>query len=251
MTRDEMAMNFGANIELERVRLGFSQAKMAKALDMSLSSYKRILTGETARIDIYTVHLLYHLTERLGFEYVGDPDPYLETFQRMRKLSAPQVRMIRSFVEFELAFSESLRLGKQEKDYITVLIPTGNMEDGMIYDSCSLEKINIAAYRKRYGDLIDIGIRITSNHLQPVYQQGDIVLLCQRAIRDGDTGVFIDSTTGRAYTRKLLLSRPIRLEPICGYGRTILVDNDNPEERNRWIGLGYIVTKVRSDESEL
>lgn len=250
MTRDEMAMNFGANIEQEREKLGYSQAKMAKALQMSLSSYKRILTGETAKIDIYTVHLLYHLTERLGFEYVGDPDPYLETFQRMRKLSAPQVRMIRSFVDFELAFSETLKNAAHERDYITVLIPTGNMEDGMIYDSCSLEKINVAAYRKRYSDLIDIGIRITSNHLQPVYQQGDTLLICQRAIRDGDTGVFIDNTTGRAYTRKFVLGHPIRLEPICGYGKTILMDNDNPEERKRWIGFGYVVTKIRTDESE-
>ncbi len=251
MTRDELSMNFGANVELERVRLGYSQAKMAKALDMSLSSYKRILTGETSRIDIYTVHRLYHLTERLGFEYVGDPDPYLDTFQCMRKLSRTQLRMIRSFIEFELAFSESLKNAGKERDYITVLVPTGNMEDGMFYDSCSLEKVNVAPYRKRYGDLIDIGIRVTSNHLQPVYQQDDILLICQRAIRDGDTGIFIDRNTGRAYSRKLRQGSPALLESIGGYGRAISLDAGNLEDTKRWIGFGYVVTKMRTDTSPM
>lgn len=249
MTREEISMNFGTNIELERVRLGYSQAKMAKALDMSLSSYKRILTGETAKIDIYTEHLLYRLTQKYGFEYTGDPDPYLNTFQRLRKLSRTQLRTISSFIDFELAFSETLTKGEKEEDFITVLVPTGNMEDGMIYDSCFTEKLNIAAYRKRYGDLIDIGIRVTSSHLSPVYHRNDILLVCQRAIRDGDTGIFIDKTTGLLYSRKFCQGYPIRLEPLNGYGKTIYIDSNNREEMNRWINFGYIVTKVRTDEN--
>lgn len=248
MTREEISINFGTNIELERTKLGYSQAKMAKALDMSLSSYKRILTGETAKIDIYTEHLLYQLTQKLGFEYTGDPDPYLDAFQRMRRLSRTQLRTISALIDFELAFSETLNRSEQDIDYITVLVPTGNMEDGMIYDSSFTEKLNVAAYRKRYGDLIDIGIRVTSSHLNPVYHRNDILLVCQRAIRDGDTGIFIDKNSGLLYLRKFRQGHPFRLEPVNGYGRVICIDGDSREEANRWANFGFVVTKVRSDE---
>ena len=45
MTREEMMDNLGNNLEKERIALHFSQSLMAEALDMSLSSYKRIISG--------------------------------------------------------------------------------------------------------------------------------------------------------------------------------------------------------------
>ena len=59
MTREEMMDNLGNNLEKERIALHFSQSQMAEALDMSLSSYKRIISGETNRIDFYTIYLMY------------------------------------------------------------------------------------------------------------------------------------------------------------------------------------------------
>lgn len=247
MTRTDIANNFGLNIEHERFRLGYSQAKMAKALDMSLSSYKRILTGETTRIEMYTVHLLYRLTNKLGFELSEEHDPYLDAFHHMRKLSVPQLRTISSLIDFELAFTEDLLAGEQEADYITVLVPTGSMEDGMIYDSYSTEKINIASYRKRYGDLVDIGMRITSDYLNPAYHRNDVLLICQRPIRDGNTGIFFDKETGLLHVRKFRQGYPIRLEPINGYGKTICIDSNDRSAMDRWTHIGYVVTKMRSD----
>ena len=61
MTREEMMDNLGNNLEKERIALHFSQSHMAEALDMSLSSYKRIISGETNRIDFYTIYLLVSL----------------------------------------------------------------------------------------------------------------------------------------------------------------------------------------------
>ena len=56
MNRLEIAKNISTNIERERIKLGMSQAQFAKALDMSLSTYKRIANGESSRIDIYTAY---------------------------------------------------------------------------------------------------------------------------------------------------------------------------------------------------
>lgn len=61
MTKQELAKNFSLNVERERMRLGFTQAEMAKKLEMSLSGYKKMISGETTRIDSYTVLLMYQL----------------------------------------------------------------------------------------------------------------------------------------------------------------------------------------------
>ena len=46
MTREQLIENFANSVEQERIALGYSQAQMAQALDMSLSTYKRIINGE-------------------------------------------------------------------------------------------------------------------------------------------------------------------------------------------------------------
>lgn len=56
MNRLEIVNNISTNIERERIKLGMSQAQFAKALDMSLSTYKRIANGESSRIDVYTAY---------------------------------------------------------------------------------------------------------------------------------------------------------------------------------------------------
>lgn len=75
MTREEMMDNLGNNLEKERIALHFSQSQMAEALDMSLSSYKRIISGETNRIDFYTIYLMYKLTNKFSYELCGIPIP--------------------------------------------------------------------------------------------------------------------------------------------------------------------------------
>lgn len=149
-------------------------------------------------------------------------------------------------IDFEAEFAEDLQDFDNNEDYITVMVPTGNMLDGMIYDSCSFEKLNIAPYRNRYGSLIDFGIRVTSDHLTPVYLPGDILLISKQPIRDGDTGIFIDKNSGLLYTRKFFQTSPCRLEPINNYGQTFYIDSSNESDINRWIRFGFVITKMRT-----
>ena len=52
LTREQLSRNLGTNLERERFKLGYSQQDMAKALDMSLSSYKRLANGDTGKVDV-------------------------------------------------------------------------------------------------------------------------------------------------------------------------------------------------------
>ena len=246
MNRLEIANNISTNIERERIKLGMSQAQFAKALDISLSTYKRIANGESSRIDIYTAYLIYKLTGRFSCELTGFNDDVIDLVKRIKKLSKNQRIFIDSIIDTELALSAYKDEGSEKEDLISVLIPTGNMADGMILDSYNVEKLDVSNYRKAFGDALHIGIRITSNHLHPVYFLNDILLISRQPIRDGDTGVFINKATGLAYIRRFRQTNPCRLEPICHYGTPFLIDSNNAAEMSHWIKFGYVVTKIRS-----
>ncbi len=143
-----------------------------------------------------------------------------------------------------------------------MIIPSGNMHDGMVYDSCSLEKINISGYRKRYGNQIDCALLVTSDHMSPVYHANDILLIARNPIRDGDTGIFINKVTGLLYIRRLRQTDPWRLEPLTYYGQTFYIDSNNASEmspldylwscyfQNPWIILIHAQQKTPSDTSD-
>ena len=131
------------------------------------------------------------------------------------------------------------------EDYTTMIIPSGNMHDGMVYDSCSLEKINISGYRKRYGNQIDCALLVTSDHMSPVYHANDILLIARNPIRDGDTGIFINKVTGLLYIRRLRQTDPWRLEPLTYYGQTFYIDSNNASEMSHWIIFGHVISKTR------
>lgn len=247
MTREQLIENFAFSLEKERNALGYSQAQMAQALDMSLSTYKRIINAETNKLDFYTVYLAFRLTGKFAFELCHYQEPLLETVGTLRRLNASQLRTIKTFIDFENDFSQSFASDQLPEDYTTLIIPSGCMQDGMIYDSCSLSKVNIAAYRMRYHDLISCAILVTTNHLNPVYNVNDILLVDRSPIQDGDTGIFLHKESGLAYIRRFRRGEPCRLEPLCSYGRTLFVNGNDENDTSKWIKFGRVLTKMRTD----
>lgn len=242
MTRFNVIENFAENLEIERVKLGLSQREMASKLEISLSSYKRLIDSVTTKVDLYTAYKLYLLTGKNLTEFMGVTDNNIAIKNKLSELNPQQVSFIESVVDFERDF-KSKHDGTE--NFLSVYVPTGNMEDGMIYDSVNIEKVDISEYRAKYGDKISCGILITSNHLHPVYNLGDILMISRRPIRDGDTGVFINKNSGCAYIRKFYQTSPCRLEPINGYGETFYVDSQNKSDMDNWIKFGVVIAKMR------
>lgn len=242
MTRLEINKLFAENIEQERYNLGLSQKEMADELDLSLSAYKRIISQSIEKIDLYTCYRLYQMTGKTAYDFMNISEQRLQMNHKMDSLSPSQLSFIDSVVDFEKMFAE---LHDDAEDYITVFIPTGNMEDGMIYDSSNVKKENIAAYRKKYGSQISCGIKITSNHLHPVYNLGDTILISRRPVRDGDTGVFVNRDNGCVYIRKFHQTNPCMLEPINEYGETFYVNSKDKADMDRWAKFGTVIAKIR------
>ncbi len=245
MTRLDIVSNFIESLERERTILGLTQVQMAEKLEMSVSSYKKLISGATTKVDLYTAYRMHKLTGMWIFELCGYMNSDLmQTAYKLRQLTTAQLRFVSGVIDFETALTEQLPPG-DEADYVNLLTPTGNLEDGMIWDSMNIEKLDITPYRKRFGTRPYCAIKITSNHLRPVYQNGDIVLLSQSAPRDGDTGIFINKEEGRAYIRKFHQTNPCVLEPLNGYGLTFTIDIHDPDDMNKWVNFGHVLSKMR------
>ena len=240
MNRYDVFNEFVLNLERERLHLGLSQVKWAAALDLSLSAYKRLISGENKKIDFFLAYKLYKLTGKLFFEFCGVSSPRLDLIAKVRRLSLPQVNFINDMVDFELKYTDTY-----SPDTLSVIIPVGNIEDGMIYNSCALEMLEVPDLCSRFGVAISHGLRITSNHLNPVFHNGDILLISKRPPRDGDIGIFICSDTHRAYIRVLRSGSPCMLIPINGYGEIIYIDATDPIQASKWLRFGVVVSKLR------
>ena len=229
MTRQEVTKNYILNMEKERISWGYTQPQMAKRMGISTSGYKKIVAGETNKIDLYAAYQLYKLTGKFIFELCGEQSTDLELFQDLRSLTPTQKAFVSDIIHFEKDFQEK---ETNAKEYISVIVPTGNFEDGMIWDSANIIKVN------------------ASHHLQPVYQNGDILLISKRPPREGDTYIFINRESGCAYLRKFRHGSPARLEPVNEYGVTLELDCDNAAEMDKWIKFGCVLTKMRKSDEQ-
>lgn len=243
MTRQELTRNFTTKVEQERIKLKLTQEEMAKELGLSTSGYKKMISGKTEKIDMNLAYQMYKLTGIPLFVMLGCDDFKLNTAKKLLDLNLSQIQYINNIIDFEHSFKPEDNC--DINDYITVFTPTGDMRDGMIWDSANIEKINIANYRKQFGNDISCGLRITSNHLHPVYNNGDILLISCQAPRNGDTGIFINKETGRVYIRKFLQRQPCLLQPVNNYGLSFEVDSNDKNDMDKWVKYGIVLTKIR------
>ena len=245
MTKQEITDTFALNIEIERTKLGYTQAEMAEALDMSLSSYKNMINGMSVNLSVYSVYLACQLTGKYVSEMCGFKTDISDTMIAIRDLPSHRIQALTTMVKIEHDLNDTIGDEYNENDYTTCYVALGNQEDGMILNSVNLEAINISAYRHKFPDRIDCAIRITTNHLHPAYHIGDILLVCQKAPRDGDIGIFINKETMQLFIRRFRQTEPTILEPITDFGEPIRVDSYNSAEMSKWLKFGYVITKMR------
>ena len=193
MTKNVLLDCFVQNLEKERLNLGMTQAEFASKLEISVSTYKNIISRRTDKIDIMIAMQIYKLTGHFLYELFGNDNPEMECLKKFRLLNNRQKAYISGKIDFEL---EMMSHEQDSENMLDVLVLTGNMEDGMVLDSANEERIYCPEYIKKYGERLHCGIRITSNHLNPVYVRNDILGISKKPPRDGDTCILIHKPTG-------------------------------------------------------
>lgn len=245
MMKQDVAKNFIESIERERDCLCITQAEMAKRLDMTLSAYKYMISGNSANVPFHVVYNVCHITGKSFFELCGEMNPEVEMLVRYRDLPKHRKHAVMDLIEMEHQMSLSEENNLPSNDMIPLYTTLGNMEDGMYFMATDIAYMNASPYRNRYGEKLTCAVRITSNHLHPAYHMGDVLLISQQSPRDGDISIFINKGDGRCYIRKFHSSPSCILEPITDFGIPITIDYNNTEESNQWINFGNVIAKAR------
>lgn len=231
------------NLEKWRVEHNMSQRELAKKMNMSASNYNKLVSGDVDNVSLDTMICVYKITGLYVFQMLNYYDTELNRLIDLEtKLNRPSVRFLHGIASFEKAIQ---RGHSKSHTLINVFIPTKDMYDSMIYDSSNIEVIDIGEYSKIYGNMVDCGIKITSNHLHPVYHIDDILLVSYRPPRDGDIGIFINNDTQQVYIRKFRQTNPVQLIPITKYGKTITVNPMDSNDMDKWYKFGIVLTKIR------
>ncbi|MBR3645062.1 MAG: helix-turn-helix domain-containing protein [Lachnospiraceae bacterium] len=155
----------------------------------------------------------------------------------LRNLSKRSIQFLNLAAYFELQLTR--KSTSEFKQYISVVVPTNHLHDGMIFDSCNLETIDITPYYKEFGSLAICGLKITNNSFRPAYLKNDILLIARDRYPNSDEiGVFMSGN--KAYLRRYICGTPSQLVPINGVGSPIIAD-----EINSWHFFGRVLTVIR------
>lgn len=234
---------FVKRMEYERARMGFTQSEMAEQMGMSASGYKKIISGETKKVDLQMVHRLSRMTDMYMFDLLEQDNTIIRLARKMNDLIPTQLKLLELILDYERQFT--YENGKPEESFITVMEPTADVKDGMFWDSMIMYKVEAGEYQRRYGGKISCGIRVNSNYMVPAYIKGDILLICKEPIQDGDVGIFVDKKSGKAYVRKYRRATPSILEPVADYGENYYIDEEDSTDVMNWIKFGKVIAKIR------
>lgn len=107
---------------------------------------------------------------------------------------------------------------------IPVFVPTGRMNDGFIFDSSTIEYIDISNVYSDLNDIAMCGVKITSSYLAPTYLYNDVLLVARdRYPYPEEIGIFL--VNGRCYIRKYMSGKVCSLESINGNDESIIMKN--------------------------
>lgn len=207
------------NINRLLYQKNWSIRQLADEAELPYESVKKLVGGKVNNPTIYTISkvcdaLNCSIDYLLGRSVINTID----------KKSLPP-RVFNLLVEIAYFESRIADYNKSHKtDCISVLTPTGYVQDGMVFDSISTNIVNISAYKKDFGDIILCGIKIVGKNLMPTYFDNDILLIGKdRFPESGETGIFLIGN--KVYIRKYIPGIRLELAPINGDKNSLFIDN--------------------------
>ena len=99
MDRNTIIQNITTNLEKDRISKNYSQAAWAEIIGMSLSSYKRLISGASTKIDILTIFKIYELTGKTLLELAEQRNEVINTVLKLNYLSTQQLKFINYIIE--------------------------------------------------------------------------------------------------------------------------------------------------------
>lgn len=211
--------------------------------DLSEDTLRSIIYGKSQDIKLSTIIKIADvfqcsIDDLIGRQFYTKEEHTI--ISQMRHLSKRSKQTIQFILDFEE--KTSLSASSKGKDIIKVFLPTGNMKDGMFYDSSRTENLDISEYPNALKENIAFALKIVSNHFEPIYYPNDILLFSRKHLPEyGDITFYIDNDQ-KIYIRKFTERG---LEPINNFGETIPLN-----KYNRFRSMGVMLRVVKEFDIE-
>ncbi len=244
MHKLELKNAFIDMLERERTIRGWTQWEMADKLEMSVPGYRKMVSGLTDSISLYTAYRASVILNIPIPVLLGSHEFKDQLYDKLYHMPISTCRRVDYYLQHDEKLRMMQKVSENEGRIIDIITLSGYMKDGMDFDSAEIEQICIP---KHFSSKITRGLRITENSLLPVYAKGDILLLDEDMARSGDTAVVQNMKTRKLYVRKIIVrdANCYELHPVHGRGKVISITQ---EERTEWFDYGRIITVLRSNE---
>lgn len=195
----------------------WSIRELSDKSNLPYDSVKKLLAGKITNPSFYTLLKVSNAFDCSIDFLIDKTSTYGISFP---DFSPRVITLLKEVADFELYLKN--QNNHNNKENITVIVPTGRCQDGMFFDSFYTESVDISAYRKEFGDIIMCGIKVIGKSLQPTYLCNDILLIAKdRFPLNNEIGIFLYKN--KLYIRKYINDIPIVLETINGDGAPIKI----------------------------
>ncbi len=241
MHKLELKDAFIETLERERTLRGWTQWEMADKLEMSVPGYRKMVSGLTDSISLYTAYRASVILNMPIPTLFGSQDFKDQLYDKLYHMPISTCRRVDYYLEHDEKIRLAQNTSTNQERMIDVITLSGYMKDGMDFDSGMIEQICIPS---SFSSKITRGFRVTENSLLPVYGKGDILLLDEDMARSGDTAVLLHMKTRKLYVRKIIVKSQdcYELHPVHGRGNIITIEQS---ERTEWFDYGRIITVLR------
>lgn len=194
-------------------------SSLALQADLSEDTLRSVVYGKSQDIKLSTVIKIADVLDSpiddlVGRSYYSETER--EIHKRIHHFSEHSLRAIQYFSEMEEDLA--LKHSEEGKNVIPVLCSLGNMKDGMYGGNHYVETLDISEYPSVLKEEADFGLKILSDHFEPIYFLNDILICsCKRPPEYNDIVIYFDKN-GRLYIRKYFETH---LEPLNGFGERI------------------------------
>lgn len=194
-------------------------SSLALEADLSEDTLRSVVYGKSQDIKLSTVIKIADvldcpIDDLVGRQYYSEMEQKIH--EQMHHFSERSLRTMQYFsgMEEDMMLQQSM----EGKELIPIICFVGNMKDGMYGGSYVIDHLDISGYPNELREDADFGLKILSDHFEPIYFLNDILICsCKRLPEYNDIVLYIDKN-GRLYLRKYFKTH---LEPVNGFGERI------------------------------
>lgn len=198
---------------------GWSIRQLSDFSDLPYESVKKLVGGKINNPSVYTLIKISSALD-CSIDFLTDPKKLI--IHNYESLSERALTLLYELADFESHIADYNR--QFNANELTTFVPTGNIYDGMVFDSFYTDTVDVSSYYEEFGDIIMCAVKIIGKNLHPTYLNNDILLVGKdRYPAKDEVGIFLIGQ--RIYIRKYIPGFPVELIPVNNSGNSLIISD--------------------------